>query len=318
MHLGIVGNGNIAKFHVEAFTRFGLKPEYLISKNGSKSAVSFADKYSISKHFKEKEFLKKNIIKQVHGLILACDTQNITKYLDLCRDNNVWALAEKPVSFDLNKLRSYSNFNFGRVAFNRRFYPNIGLLKSKLEKANKKTFIDLYMPETKIKSNEFGKTFHQIFSNSVHGIDIVLYICNELKIEAIKKLMNNGSRIIHASNERFDVRINFLLDTPTNFSMKVYGLKKLYDLTPFEVLSSYKNLEYSPPTEKYPVAQYKPKVEEIITAISEGNEDIKPGFFEQAQAFVETIGGKVNTSLPKIKDALHAQTFLQKTFDDVI
>ena len=48
--------------------------------------------------------------------------------------------------------------------------------------------------------------------------------------------------------------------------MKIYGLDKFYDLTPFEMLSIYKNLQYCPPSKNNPISRYLPNVEKKITA----------------------------------------------------
>ena len=85
MQIGIVGNGNIAKFHVEAFIQLGLRPKLLISRNGSSTAINFKNKYSIDKLVGETEFLKKKIINDIDGLIIACNTENTIKYVDFCK-----------------------------------------------------------------------------------------------------------------------------------------------------------------------------------------------------------------------------------------
>ena len=129
MKIGIVGNGNIAKFHVEAFTQLGLKPNLIVSRNGSKTAVDFKNKYAIEKLVDEKEFIEKEFINELDGLIIACNTEKILSYIDLCKQYDTWVLSEKPVSYDLEMLKINSNYKKCMVAFNRRFYPNIIYLK---------------------------------------------------------------------------------------------------------------------------------------------------------------------------------------------
>jgi hypothetical protein len=175
------------------------------------------------------------------------------------------------------------------------------------------------LPERTNESKLFGSPFNKVFSNCVHGVDLLHYICGELNIDNVQKILKNGSRIVNASNERFEVRINFLINSPTNFSMKVYGLSEFYDLTPFEVLTTYNKLEIKSPTREHPVARYLPKVNKVVSAISDEKPDIKPGFLEQAKAFILSVKeGRKNQDLPDMSDALRAQSFLQTVFKDLV
>ena len=319
--IGIVGNGYVAKFHVEALKYIGHHPTVLISSNTSKTAEIFAKKYSIKKIIKDKVFFQNNISNEIDGLVVACSTENTTKYIDWCQKNNIWLLAEKPISYNLNEISSFLQFNKCLVAFNRRFYPNIKYLKSKIKMSlENKIFLDMSLPERTNDQKLFGYPFNKVFSNCVHGVDIINFICEEpLKIIKIDKILSNGSRVVLATNNKFDVRINFLINSPTNFSLKVYGMKDFFDLTPFEVLTIYNQLEVKLPTKEHPVARYIPKVDQIITALSDENDKIKPGFLEQAKAFIKCIEQKsLQKSCPAIKDALNAQAFLQEVFEDIL
>ena len=179
------------------------------------------------------------------------------------------------------------------VAFNRRYYPNINYLKTVIENSKKKIFLEMNLPERTNKNRKFGYPLNKVFSNCVHGIDLINYICNKpLKIKKIDKVITNGSRIISAFNDKFDVRINFYINSPTNFSLKVYGLDNFFDLTPFEILKIYNQLEVKFPTKRYPVARYLPKVNKIITGFSKSNPKIKPGFLGQAKTFVNCLKNK--------------------------
>lgn len=319
MRLAIVGNGNIAKFHVEAFSVLGLKPKLLISRDGSNTAVSFKNKYSIDNLIEEKQFFKKKIISELDGVIIACNTENTAKYVDFCQQNNIWTLTEKPVSFDIDMLALFSNFKKCMVAFNRRYYPNIKYLKSIVDQnKNKKIFIDMYLPEKKIISDKFGTEFYQIFNNSIHGIDLLFYLFNDINVLNVQKVVNNGSKIVVASDDCFDLRINFLLNSPINFSVKIYGLENFYDLTPFEVLTIYKDLEYCPPSKNFPISRYLPKIHKVITANNNDYPNIKPGFYEQSKTFIKAIKGNVKQNFPNIEDALNSQKLLQNIYKDVI
>ena len=73
------------------------------------------------------------------------------------------------------------------------------------------------------------------------------------------------------------------------------------------------------PSKKYPVARYLPKVNKVVSAISDEMPNIKPGFLEQAKVFINNIKQKEkNDNFPKMNDALVAQIFLQKIFKDLI
>ena len=78
--LGLVGSGYIAKFHYEAFKFIGYSPSFLVSSNFSKTAKSFAAKYSISKVIKEDDFLlqKKTTLMDLLLLVLQIKQKNIS------------------------------------------------------------------------------------------------------------------------------------------------------------------------------------------------------------------------------------------------
>ena len=98
--------------------------------------------------------------------------------------------------------------------------------------------------------------------------------------------------------------------------MKIYGLNKFYDLTPFELLSINKNLEYCPPSKNNPISRYLPKIEKIVSAKNIKYPHIKPGFYEQSKIFIRTIQGKIKQTYPNIEDALRAQMLLQYLYKD--
>jgi predicted dehydrogenase len=318
--LGIVGSGYIARFHMEAFSAIGHKPQILISSDNSLTAHEFAEKYSIKKVVKCSDFFNDKKSTDLDGLIIACNTEHTSKYINWSQQNKIWTLAEKPISYDLETIRSFLEFKLCIVGFNRRYYTNIKYLRSQMHlNTSKKLFIDMNLPERTNESKLFGASFNKVFSNCVHGIDLLHYICGKLNIDNIQKILGNGSRIVNASNQRFEVRINFLINSPTNFSIKVYGLNEFYDLTPFELLTIYNKLEINYPTREYPVARYLPKVSKVISAISDEKPDIKPGFLEQAKAFILCVKeGRKNQDLPDLSVALNAQSFIQTVFKDLI
>ena len=87
----------------------------------------------------------------------------------------------------------------------------------------------------------------------------------------------------------------------------------------FEVLTTYNKLEIKSPTREHPVARYLPKVNKVVSAISDEKPDIKPGFLEQAKAFIFSVKeGRKNQDLPDMRDALRAQSFLQTVFKDLV
>ena len=81
----------------------------------------------------------------------------------------------------------------------------------------------------------------------------------------------------------------------------------------------YNHLEIRLPSKSYPVARYVPRVNKIINCFYKSNPKIKPGFLDQAKAFIKCLkNNKKDKNLPSIKDALNAQKFLQISFKDVL
>lgn len=319
MRLGIVGNGYIARFHAEAFEALGTKFMWLIHRDESTEVEPFKEAHGIAFSVGATQFLRGNNDRALDGLVIACTTENAADYIEWCRLNNVWALIEKPVSFDVPTIKKFENYRKSMVAFNRRYYPNISFLREKIKtNPESKIFVDLDLPQGLSSSGDFGGVYKQIFANCVHGIDLLAFLCGQFKVVNVDKIMSNGSRVVRAMSGNIDIRINFLLDTPTNFALRVHGLDESFTACPLEILYSSNRLKYIPPSSDYPVARYVPEILTTISAVNMEYQHLKPGFYEQANTFLRFIGSDGHVVVPGISDALFAQDFLQNIFEDLL
>ena len=163
--LGIVGSGHIASFQMEAFSAIGHKPQILISSDNSLTAHEFAEKYSIKKVVKCSDFFNDKKSTDLDGLIIACNTEHTSKYINWSQQNKIWTLAEKPISYDLETIRSFLEFKLCIVGFNRRYYTNIKYLRSQMHlNTSKKLFIDMNLPERTNETKLFGASFNKVES----------------------------------------------------------------------------------------------------------------------------------------------------------
>ena len=89
-----------------------------------------------------------------------------------------------------------------------------------------------------------------------------------------------------------------------NFSLSVYDCKKKLDLRPFEELNIFEGMDIIEPTNESPIRKYIPKLTKSIKL--EGIDGkIKPGFIQQAKAFLEMI--ETNSKPKKASTLLDAQ-----------
>ena len=321
LKLGIVGCGKIASYHLHSMKKAGFKLHSISGTNNSKNALELKKKFNIYKLF---DSSKLHIQSKDYDALLFLTPPEITyKYL-LKIDNTKKVLTEKPVTFYSNKLKRLEKKKNIKIAFNRRQYKNIEIIKSKINE-NSIIFIEASIPEkiNFLKENRqiltqknYREKYYNIFYNSVHIFDLIKYLVGSYSVISIKHLKNKTNKllgyVIHiSSNKVQNITIRSIFNASENFSFIAYSANTKYELSPIESISIYKGMSVFEPNSKYPIRQYIPKV------IKYKNEPIlknhKPGFINQAKSFYNFCNKK-KTNLASIKDLVTSISLVEKIF----
>ena len=129
--IGIIGCGNISKFHIPALQKVGFSIVAISGRDGSENKL---EKFSIDNNLTDSKTFSSSL-ELIHSnlwdaLLVCCPTENSLEYLNIACKYKKPILVEKPISFlssDLENLIDYKNI---MVGFNRRHYSNISQIKS--------------------------------------------------------------------------------------------------------------------------------------------------------------------------------------------
>lgn len=307
--LAIIGCGKIANFHAKAFLKSGFLITHCASSINSKSIKNFGEKFQVKNVYKDPTDLLK-AHKEWDAILISVPIEKNAIYLNKIIKLNKVCLVEKPLSFNLDYLKKISkNKNeLIRVAYNRRFYPTIQNALNFI-KRKKKVFLRLDLPEVVKKKNNF----YLVKANSAHGIDLINYLFNDLKIiDIIKFPYSNGRKVIFKSKEGSIIDLTMNWNSPANFLMQIEGSGERLELKPFETSVLYQGMKVIEPSKDFPLRSYFPKEKLILNSFNKKNIDIKPGFFEQAMEIKQMLKGKKPKISASVRDALIVQDLISK------
>lgn len=317
--LGIIGCGNIAKFHIESLKEFGIKPLHCAASPNSSNIDKFANKHGIVNVWKDPIKLA-SLSNLWDGIILCSSINSIPKLLDILIKKKKPILVEKPVSTSTKYLKKFKNSNNKKiiVAYNRRFYPNIAMAKKFIENSTGSLLCKMSLPEVVFNTNNSNKKFENIFRNSAHGIDILLYLFGKLEITHISKInlqsFDSGRVVIFKTMKKHTCILTINSNSPSNFSLELEDGYKRILIEPFEDYKLYRGIDIIEPRKKYPVRKYSPKLIESkdIFNFDKNNKNLKPGFYKQTFEFLNLIKNKESFIASNLKEAYIIQNILKK------
>ena len=317
--LAIIGGGKTASAHIRAFLQAGLEFKHCAARPDSKNIIQFASRHRIENVWKnpEKLVLAHN---EWDGILIATAIAPTLKLLKLAAASGKPVLVEKPVSTSSYLLSEYSLKSPKNVivAYNRRHYSTIQAARDFV--INRlKVRATMCLPEN-ILSHPENKT-RLIQENSVHGIDILSYIFGPLKIEYITTSSKYdrlfGRHIILRSSKGHLISLAMNWCAPDNFSLIIDDGEEQFSLIPFEKYQHYKGMDIIPPSDKYPVKQYVPRLISSGTVFDHTPIDLKPGFLSQSKEFYDLLNGKKFRVGANLTDAYNAQK-LAENFLNII
>ena len=299
----LIGTSPIAEFHVKSLKESGLTPIAVASSNrNSSSQKKFAIKNNIEKNYSD---WKKMIdTEKYDGIVIAARIESTLEILEYAIRKNVPILVEKPITYnseDLEKLIKNSH-KMIMVGYNRRFYKTVNVLKNLVLKENRPVIASMMTPDS-LNTKKF-------FPNTLHSLDILLYIFGDIRLEFIKKLIINDVQkgfVATFSNDRQDIiQLIGNWNSSDNFSLSVFQDKKRFELKPYEKLVIYDGIDVDGT-----IWKHVPKIVDEIN-LENVDEYVKPGFYQQSYAFSELIKNKKMDSVPSLTDALKAVKIFEK------
>lgn len=321
MKLGIIGCGKIAEYHLSSMLKAGFELHSISGTINSSNAINLKKKFKINKVFSCTEDHIKS--REYNALLFLTPPETTYKYL-LNINKQVKILAEKPITFYSSRLKKLKNKRNIKIAFNRRQYKAIEIIKTQVDK-NKIFLIELSIPESinflknnkySIKSKNFREKFFNIFYNSIHIFDIIKYLVGKYNVLSIKQIKDKKNNLqgytIHINSKKVkDIIIKSIFNSPDNFSLNAHSNTARYEMCPIESFSIYEGIKTIEPTSKYPLRRYLPiKIENHLESATKNN---KPGFDRQAQAFFDFCNKK-KTNLANVDDLLDSINLAEKIF----
>jgi predicted dehydrogenase len=304
LKLGMIGAGNISKFHIEAFTSLGAEIAVIAATPNSINAKMAATKYKIPFVLQNWQEITSNQYK-LDGFIVCTPpsiTPNILKHLSLFGKP---ILVEKPISYNLQFLKEIETFSAAPiyVAYNRKFYESVTAIKNQIK--DQEVFFNITIIESSfMKSKENLKEI--ICGNSVHILNLCLHIFGELQVTDLQ-IMENDLGItgkFNNSSEKNVGSLQILFGVPKNSSIEILANNFRGYLSPIESLARFDSFKIIEPNEFDSVRRYIPTWSKDTPSVVASSAHFKPGFLEQSKAFMKVCLGGENNSLSNIDDAI--------------
>ena len=284
--LGIIGAGKIVNDHICAAVHAGFSPIAIVARDNSKSVYRFSDEYVGLKPYNNlDEFLTTDF----DAILIAASDESKAELLSKVIQLNKPILVEKPVFSHQNfkLLKSLNNYDLVKVAYNRRNYSSVVYLKSELQNIST-GIVQINLPELSwISSPEKELVYEMAYANSIHVIDLLIFLFSEFRVTRVIKDKDYKSfnRIVHFENEKFIGTINFMFGTPDTYSLKIQSNSIVLELEPIEVFKSFKSISKIK-TSNFP---YYMKNLDTNWELSEDDKRFKPGFVRQYTEFSKFI-----------------------------
>jgi predicted dehydrogenase len=314
--IGIIGCGNISKFHIPALQKVGFSIVGISGRDGSDSKLK---KFSKDNNLIDSKIFSSSL-ELIHSniwdaLLICCPTENSLEYLNIASKYKKPILAEKPISFQSNKLSSLLKYKNIKVAFNRRFYDSVKFAK-KFYDENNISLIKVSIPEKNNEIIDIKKFPISIYENSIHMIDLLNFItgnCNFHYCESLIYQKKYKTIIATGTSKRGSlIQLDMCFNSSDNFSINIISEKKRVELSPIEIARFYDGIETIHPTKEVLIRKYNPIMhKEVITA---DINNLKPGFYEQALDFNKFCKGKFNKG-PSIIDAYNSLKSIEQLFE---
>ena len=298
MKIGFIGSSEVSRFHIDALRN----NEFDIKAIGTRIKSSNCKDFAKSLNLFEKFCIggwQEVLSKDVDAFCLCIDTLETPKILKEILELGKPVLVEKPISLykeDFEYLINHPMKDKIFVAYNRRFYKTINIVKSKCDNSTKGGTVIVNIPDS-------ISGYKNFLSNGCHMIDSLRYILGDFEI--VQKIINFEKDNLDfyaisalCKNKKWSILLNAHSKIPYNFSITVNNEDLVYELKPLEKLTIYKGIKVVEPTPEKPIISYVPIIKECLIESA----DLKPGFDRMYINFAKFIKNQ-KTDMCDINDA---------------
>ena len=187
--IGIIGCGNISKFHIPALQKVGFSIVAISGRDGSENKL---EKFSKNNNLTNSKIFSSSL-ELIHSniwdaLLVCCPTENSLEYLNIACKYKKPILVEKPINYQSDKLFPLLKYKNIKVAFNRRFYESVKFAK-KFYDENNISLIKVSIPEKNSEIIDIEKFPISIYENSIHMFDLLNFITNNCNFDYCESLI---------------------------------------------------------------------------------------------------------------------------------
>jgi predicted dehydrogenase len=274
--IGIVGAGNIARFHVEAFRAAGAEVVAVCTRSSSAKAFAEAQRISGS-HQSITEMLEKS---RPEAVCILTQPESYLSVLQELKPKNLPVFIEKPLGYTVREAEGLRPFLPQKVfiGLNRRFYGGIRAIREKVHSSNG-IFAQLFLPDRHKDFSQRNEKTRQNWPmlNGIHGVDLLTHLVGPprrmLATEGWGKMEGETIPRFQAALYEADreTRVTFM----TNFDSS--GGWRLHFFLPQEeiIISPFEETKIKKMTGI-----------ELIPTVQE-DKNHKPGFVAQARCFLQ-------------------------------
>ena len=297
--IAMIGTGNMARAHVFAALKAGVKPVAAFNPTRSPSALSFEKTFPAIRMFHNLDQFLDFSSRQAKGFLCASPVDNLKEYAQIL-SRVMPTFVEKPLFSPGQDLSFIGDEKMVRVGYNRRLFTSV----IETKKLMSQTTIDgQFMRWSEgCGTIQSGCLKEKIQTNGVHMVDLALHLNQGLNYNSSATLTKVLSRP-GITSARLDlssgasVFLTVFASAPLNHVFEVHQNDYLLRLSPVEQLTILRGLD----TQKTPQGKtYTPKVERTI--VEQGSVGNKPGLLLQVEEFAKFIEGG-GCALPTVEEA---------------
>jgi predicted dehydrogenase len=304
-----IGAGSIAQAHLEAFRLAGASVEGVCTRTDS--GQQFAQIHGISHYAQTPTELIE--ITQPDAVVLLTQPTSYREILQAIGPYNLPVLIEKPLGLtvaDAALLRPYlPSKTF--VGLNRRFYGNIQAVKPLLDELEGPMMVQVTMPEREKDYAQYADPVirnHWDMLQGIHLVDLAVYLAGPLKTSLAQTQWGNlpytetscYTMALYETTQNHRVIFMSNFDSPGGWRIHCF-------LPKAEVMIS--------PLEKT-VIKTMTGIQEL--AMTDADQQAKPGFLAQARCFLKGVAASPDTALPHdwvtFDDAFQSMQTLEHLF----
>ena len=317
MKLILVGYGNIAKFHIEAFR--SLDVDIIASCNRSEEKNFLAKtEAGIKNTYKSINEMIEN--ESFDGILCCVSYYNIFKVAKILIPLGVPIFLEKPPGTSYDEYEtlldlSRKNFTPVVVGLNRRFYSVIKNAIKDMGGLINVNHIDLSWAEDTaiwinrgVKQTDIKKL---LYANSIHGIDLISFLNDD------EEIIDLDIKVSILSKKKCKWIICFNVKLQNNLIISYRSTWGIPGRWRLEVCSNEKKYTFAP-LEKCIISNFGNEEKTVPIAIEDKN--FKPGFYLQANSFLEickkpTKYKSAKNSLEKINSTMKILSKIEAELD---